>query len=180
MVKKLEIKIDFRNVTPKPAPKTFSLKFVEAMGKKPKWVSLSFRQEEKVLFVQTTFLYRDESPKITICTSATEELVFAILCAFREDMSYITEYTDEGKKRISTEDENEDLRVEMFKTFLESPYQKLDIKCWRPNPDNPDDKRFCIKFPVNSDRFVTFCLPNYKEMYALYKEARDNNIGNNN
>ena len=173
------IEIAFENVTPKPTPKSFKDLFIEAMDRSPKIVNLTFRQEESVLYVQTSFTYREKTLNNRISAPATKELIFAILCAFRYDMSKIAEYSSEGKDWISTEDETEDLRVEIFKTFLASPYQKIGVKCWKPDTDNPDSKYFCIKFPVNSCRFVSFCLPNYKEMYALYKEARDNNIGNN-
>ena len=46
--------------------------------------------------------------------------------------------------------------------------------------DNNDILYFRMEFYVHANRFVSFCLPNSKEMAALYKEARENNIGNNN
>lgn len=180
MVKKLHtiIKIDFGNVTPAPTPKTFSQMFIEAMEKNPSRVMLTFKQEGEILYLRTTFLYKDGTPKDVICTPATQELIFAILCAFRDDMSKIKDYNATDKELISTDDENVDLRVEMFKAFLASPYTKI-YQCPKQFANN-DILYFRMEFYVHANRFVSFCLPNSKEMAALYKEARENNIGNNN
>lgn len=174
------IEIDFANVTPKPAPKPFSQKFIEAMEKEPRTVTVTFKQDGYELALKTSFRYEGSKEKEEISTQATKELIFAILCAFNDDMTKIEEYNPTGKEVISTQDDEEDLHVKMYKTFLASPYQRIDMKMWRPDPEcDPGNRWFSIRFPVAHARFVSFSLPNYHEMHELWLEAKRNNIGNN-
>lgn len=161
--------INFGNITP-AAPVvrvSFTEKFLLNIKKKPRFSSISFRDEDGNLGIKVTMVFKGAIENTEIYTSnGTAELVEAILSAYNGDLSKMADYKEEEHEVLHA-DEGEDMRVEMFKCFLYSPYQFLRN---RPFVDVNGTKYFCGEIEYTQKCRINFCLPGLEEMNQLYHE----------
>lgn len=158
--------INFGNITP-AVRLSFAERFIEGYKKIPTFSCLTFSDQDGTLGITVNMKFKDGDKAEIYTPAGTPALIEAILSAFNGDVTKIKDYKEEEHSAIQAED-GEDLRVEIFKTFLYSPYTVVPQQ---PFTSFYGEVYYSAFIELGTKCKVFFSSPNYDEMCRLYKES---------
>lgn len=130
----------------------------------PTKVDVKFKNVEKKLQMIVSMTHKNKITQVHK-SFADFALVEDVVAAMGMKIGYLEHYKADEHEVKSTE---EDLRVELFRQFLQSPY-----RCYFGDDfvAKNGDRYLCATFTVNYEKTVSFCLKRTEEMENIIDTA---------